>query len=177
MGVLCVRGWWRAAAAVSAALLLGACSGPSMGKYNIELTLAPDVASAPGGPPPISVDIVGLNDTQVGAWSGYRISRYWSPGDRLRSEAASFRVGRTFGPSSPGPQTLARTDPVWATWKQNGAMHLCVIADLPGAQSGDTDLRRIVIPLDQRRWDVETIKITVYRSQLMCTTPWKPEPK
>lgn len=157
--------------------VVGCESGPSMGRYNVEVSLDPSLASRAGGPPQIMVDLVGLNDTQVAAWESKSMTSYWTTADPLRAEAKDYRKEMPFGPGQTAPQTLSKSDAIWNKWKERGAMHLFVLADLPGAKAdapGTADGRRVILPLDKRRWKTDTIKIVVQNSQLNCTTP--PEP-
>lgn len=159
-------------------LVIGGCGcTPGMGRYNVEVALDPSLADRAGGPPQVTVDLVGLNDTQVSAWTNKSMTAYWTPSDRMRAEARGVRHEMTFGPGNAGPKTLSKTDPIWETWKSRGAMHLFVLADLPGAsgdQPGDADGRRKILPLDKCRWDKDTIRFQVQSSQIECLTPPKP---
>ncbi len=162
------------------ALVTGGCGcTPGMDRFNVEVALDLSLAQRPGGPPQITVDLVGLNDTQVSAWSSKRMTEYWTPNDRLRAESKSFRREMTFGPGNAGPKRLEKSDPIWDTWKSRGAMHLFALAELPAAaadQPGDADGRRRILPLDRCRWDsrTETLQFVVQASQIECLTPPKP---
>lgn len=157
---------------------LGGCGcSPSMGKFNVEVALDPSLSERAGGPPQITVDLVGLNDTQVAAWTGKSMTQYWTPNDRLRVEAKSYQHEMSFGPGNASPKTLSKSDPIWEVWKSRQAMHLFVLADLPGAagdQPGDADGRRKMLPLDKCRWEKDTIRFVVQSSQIECLTPPKP---
>lgn len=181
MQSISVRGLAVVLAAAAWAATLGGCeSGPSMGRYTIEVSLDSALASRPGGPPQITVDLVGLNDTQVPAWTAKSMTAYWTPNDAMRLEAKDYRSEMTFGPGNAETKKLARDAGVWDTWKSRGAMHLYVLAALPGARGdrpGAEDGRRVILPLDKRRWKKDTIRIVVQNSQLDCVTPPEPEPR
>lgn len=118
----------------------------------IQPNLVSEVSSAYVGAS-IQVDLIGVNPSELGAWTGKSIDDYFSAGDRFRQGA----VKRTlqFGGSNAGSQTLAAKDTIWAQWKAKSATHIIVLADLPGYNSpeGGVDLRRQVIPLDSGVWD------------------------
>jgi hypothetical protein len=95
----------------------------------------------------------------------------------MRADSKSVRHEMSFGPGNKDPKTRSKSDPIWEAWKGRGAMHLFVLADLPGAtgdKPGSEDGRRTKLPLDKCRWEGDTIKIVVQNSQIVCTTPPKP---
>ena len=172
---------WAAAALVVAVVLGGCSTAPRMGKYNIEVSMDPELAQRTGGAPQVQVDLVGVNDTEYQRWVGESMSKYWAPNSDVRSESKLYRSEASFGPGNTATKVLKKNDPMWDTWKKKGAMHLLVLADLPGAQAdrpGAEDGRRLILPLDKARWSkTDTIKILVQRTRLTCTTPPDPPKK
>jgi hypothetical protein len=158
--------------------LVGCASGPSMGRYDVVVTMDPELANRAGGAPQVMVDLVGVNDTEFQQWSGKSMTEYWSPNGAMRSESKTYRYEIPFGPGNAEPKTLSRKDKVWQAWKDRGALHLFVLADLPGAHGdkpGTEDGRRVILPLDKARWTkTDTIQIFVQRTRVTCTTP--PDP-
>ena len=76
-------------------------------------------------------------------------------------------------------QSLAVDDPKWAEWLRTGALHLVLIADLPGPvsdQTGNADPRRLILPLDRAAWDrkLQKLQIVVQESGLRLMTPRRP---
>jgi hypothetical protein len=159
------------------ALGLGACGGAKMWRGDVEVRPDSALVKQAGGAPTIRVDLVGVNDVDLGAWQAKPMSEYWEPGDPLRA-SAEFKHTMTFAEGRTAPQTLTKKDPIWNEWKSRGAMHLLVLADLPGAHQdlpGDTDDRRVVLPLDSSRWEAnQAIKILLQRAGVRCETPPKP---
>jgi hypothetical protein len=96
----------------------------------------------------------------------------------MRGESKAYRFEMPFGPGNTAAKTLSKKDKMWDAWKARGAMHLFVLADVPGAQGdkpGSEDGRRLILPLDTARWSkTSTIQILVQRTRVSCTTP--PDP-
>ena len=74
---------------------------------------------------------------------------------------------------------LARADAKWNKWMAQGATHLVVLADLPGARqdrAGTQDERRQIVPLDQCHWPKKATNliVQVQRSGINVLTPPRP---
>lgn len=156
------------------ALVCGGCaSAPKPRAYNVELTLDPSLAGTS-----LQVDLVGVNElSDLPKWQNYSVTDYWQPGNAFRRDAQKATLA--FGRNQPATQTLAFNDPAWANWLKTGAMHLVVVADLPGAvsdQVGNADPRRLILPLDRSAWGkkVDKLQIAVQESGLRLLTPRKP---
>jgi hypothetical protein len=120
---------------------LGGCGGAKMWRGDVEVRPAAALVNQPGGAPTIRVDLVAVNDVDLGAWQARPMSKYWEPGDDLRA-SAEFKYTMTFTEGRTGAQTLAKKDAIWNEWKSRKAMHLLVLADLPGPHDdlpGDAD--------------------------------------
>src|SRR5262249_31109192 len=107
----------------------------------------------------------------------YSVSDYWKPGDSLRNDAPKAVLA--FGQGRPTTQVLSSTDPIWKKWIATGAMHLVVLADLPGISSdrtGNADPRRLILPLDAAQWNKKTdqLEIVVQESGVRLLTAKKP---
>jgi hypothetical protein len=130
------------------------------------------------------VDIVAVNSTEVGRWENVSMTEYWSRPDSLRNGADKFEMA--FAPGNTSPKTLKASDPIWTKWgapdpyKKPG-MQLFILADLPGMHQdlpGNQDDRRVMLPLDQSRWDGEQpIRVTVQQGRLRSETSPKEPPK
>jgi len=163
---------WLAAALV-ALLLAGCATVPKPSPYNIQIKLDPALAGTS-----LQVDLIGANETSdLPKWQSYSVSEYWQPGNAFRRDARKVTIA--FGRGQPTTHTLASTDKQWAEWLRTGALHLVVIADLPGTvsdQVGNADPRRLILPLDRAAWGskVNTIEIVVQESGLRLMTPRRP---
>lgn len=157
------------------------CSGPRMGKYDVRVAMDPVLVNQPGGAPSVTVNLVGVNDAGLEQWNAKNMQEYWMPADAMRRDAQGYAHVMQFGPGDAGAKVLKNDDPIWDRWKNDSAMHLFVLADLPGSHEsrpGGADARRLVLPLDTRRWNEGTpIEIEVQRSTMRLKTEMKPEPK
>lgn len=170
---------WVLGIAVAASLLaVGCSSSPRMGRFDVVVAMDPELAGRPGGAPQVVVDLIAVNDTEMAAWSSMSMTEYWKPGGALRAESKQYRFEMPFGPGNTADKKLGRKDGIWQVWKDRGALHLFVLADLPGASGdrpGAEDGRRLILPLDQARWTkTDTIQIVVQRTRAVCNTP--PDP-
>lgn len=157
-----------------ALLLLGGCaSGPQPQAYSVTLTLDPALAGTS-----VQVDLVGANElTDLPKWQSYSVTEYWQPGNPFRRDARKYTV--QFSRDQPNTQMLLVGDSIWREWLNTGALHLVIMADLPGAvtdQMGNADPRRLILPLDKAVWDskVGTLQVLVQESGLKLLTPRKP---
>jgi hypothetical protein len=125
----------------------------------------------------VLVDLVAANPTSLPRWEAYSMSKYWKDEDPMRKDAdkitLSFISGRALS------NELARVDAKWNKWLAQGATHLVVLADLPGARqdkSGTQDERRQIVPLDQCHWPKKTTNliVQVQRSGINVITPPRP---
>mgnify|MGYP000546895464 CR=1 FL=1 len=153
--------------------LAGCASAPKPAPYTIKLTLDPSLAGTS-----LQLDIIGANTTSdLPKWQNYSVTNYWQPGNAFRRDAR--KVTLAFGRGQPTVQTLASTDAQWAEWLRTGAMHLVLVADLPGTvadQVGNADPRRLILPLDRSAWGskVKEIDVVVQESGLRLMTPRRP---
>lgn len=160
--------------AVAFAILLGGCAtAPKPSAYNVEIMLDPALAGTS-----LQVDVVGANElSDLPKWQSYSVTEYWQPGNAFRRDARKATLA--FGRGRPDTQTLAISDPQWAEWLRTGALHLVIIADLPGPMSdqmGNADPRRLILPLDRAAWDrkLQKLQVIVQESGLRLMTPRKP---
>lgn len=151
----------------------GCASAPKPKPYEVAVTLDPSLAGAS-----LQVDLVGANElSDLPKWQNYSVTEYWQPGNAFRRDAN--KVTLNFGRGQPMTQTLSSTDPRWAEWLSTGAMHLVILADLPGPvsdQAGNADPRRLILPLDRAAWGSKTnrLDVVVQESGLRLTTPRRP---
>jgi hypothetical protein len=159
------------------------CSG--MGKFDVVVKLDESFRAEGATVPSIEVDLIGVNAVEYPRWENYSMSQYWSPADQLRRDADKYVM--RFGQDWALAQTLRHQDAVWRRWKPKQATHLFVLAFLPGVhedQPGNADPRRLILPLDQRRWPRygwwyllwrnRRIELLVKSSEISCLTPPKP---
>src|ERR1043166_1097915 len=160
-----------------AAVFLSGCSTCKPGRpgkpivYNIEVKLDPSLK----GKSPV-VDLVGVNPASLPRWEAYSMTSYWKDGDPLRKDSASDRVSFNFVSGESLAQTLSVTNSQWAAWKSKGVGYVLVLADVPGAHTdkpGDSDDRRLKLPLDQCHWasGTKTLTVQVQQSGIQVLTP------
>jgi hypothetical protein len=156
------------------ALLLGGCvSTPQPIAYTVEVSLDPALAGTS-----LQVDLVGANEiSDLPKWQSYSVTEYWQPGNAFRRDAR--KVTLAFGRGLPTTQALSVDNPQWAEWLRTGALHLVLIADLPGPvsdQAGNADPRRLILPLDKRTWDKKAkgLQVVVQESGLRLLTARRP---
>lgn len=153
--------------------LSGCATAPKPSAYEVAVTVDPSLAGAS-----LQVDLVGANElSDLPKWQTYSVTEYWQPGNAFRRDAN--KVTLAFGRGRPETQVLASTDPRWAEWLRTGALHLVIVADLPGPvsdQTGNADPRRLILPLDRAVWGSKTsrIEVIVQESGLRLVTPRKP---
>ncbi|MFH0879675.1 MAG: hypothetical protein V2A34_08180 [Lentisphaerota bacterium] len=155
---------WLELRRAGCALLLAATAGGllcgcgSTGPKNVAVTMDKAWLYRSETLPSVEVDIIGVSAEEEHLWETYSMTAYWSPGDRLRSDA--HKIVMRFGDGLPISQTLGANNSIWRAWRRNGAVTLFILADLPGAysdQSGDTDPRRKILPLKKTAPNVEII--------------------
>jgi hypothetical protein len=158
---------------LSLALLAGCATAPKPSAYEIVVTLDPSLQGAS-----LQVDLVGANElSDLPKWQNYSVTEYWQPGNAFRRDANNVTLA--FGRGQPMTQSLASTDPRWTEWLRTGALHLVILADLPGAMSdqmGNADPRRLILPLDRAAWGSKTnrIEVVVQESGIRLVTPRRP---
>ena len=158
-------------ATLVASFFAGCASVPKPRAYTVRLTVDPALAGTT-----VMVDLLGANEiSDLPKWQRYSVTEYWQPGNVFRRDAR--KAAMEFGRDRPTVQTLAMTDPHWNEWLKTGAMHLVIVADIPGVvndQAGNADPRRLIVPLDKAVWGkAEVIDIMVNESGLRLVTPKK----
>lgn len=156
----------------------GGCSSKAkMGKYNIQVSLDPSLASS-AAVPSIEVDIIGVSPARQAVWDAQSLNNYFAAANMERQTADRFTM--TFGAGATAPQTLSSSDPMWAKWLGSGAEQVYILANLPGVSTdapGASDPRRLILPLDTRQWERgQTIQVEVQRNRLELRTAPKPLP-
>ena len=160
------------------AVFLSGCSSCKPGKpgkpkpYHVTVNLDQSLQQAS-----VLVDLVAANAASLPRWEAYSMSKYWKDGDAMRNDAdkvtLSFISGRALS------NELARADAKWNKWMAQGATHLVVLADLPGARqdkAGTQDERRQIVSLDPCHWPKKTTNliVQVQRSGINVLTPPRP---
>jgi len=166
------RWLWIFGLMVVAALSQGCGSRPEMAERNVVVTLDdPRVAAA-------EVNLIGVNDTDFPRLANRGVDDYWRDvaTDKAPPDRYVVKLNREVR-----TKTLSRNDPIWQTWRGKGALRLVAIAFIPGLSGngpGESDPRRIILPLDKNRWkDLVDIKINASQSGLTCPTQPEPEKK
>ncbi len=169
---------WLAVVAGGGALALTGCSSCKPGKagkptaYHVTVNL--DESLKEGS---VLVDLVAANQANLPRWESYSITKYWKERDPMRTDADKVTLSFVSGKSL--TNELGRVDAKWNKWLAQGATHLVVLADLPGARQdkpGTQDERRQIIPLDPCHWPKKTTNliIQVQRSGINVQTPPRP---
>lgn len=166
-------GWaiWTAVAVASS--MLGGCgsSTPVMGQYDVEVSLAPELAA---NPPALTVDLVGASSANAAEMAAKDPKVWFSGGDVNR--ANTTKLTADFGPGNTSTKVLSRKDKganeaAWKTWRDMKATKLFVLVNLPR----DGSIRKIELPLDRKRWKQETIKLEVNAGGVFSTNGPEPE--
>ena len=150
----------------------GCATGPNPPRgYTIQVSLDPSLQGKA-----VLVDLVGVNPASLPRWEASSMTAYWKPGDAMRKDSEPDRVTMDFASGGPLAQTLKQTDPHWKEWLAKGATYVLVLADLPGAHTnkpGDSDDRRLKLPLSSTHWakGTDTISVRVQQSGIQVTTP------
>jgi hypothetical protein len=159
-------------------ILLAGCASCKPGKpgkpkaYHVTVNL--DESLKQGS---VLVDLVAANPASLPRWEAYSMGKYWKDGDPMRNDADKVTLSFVTGQSL--TNELGRMDAKWNKWLAQGATHLVVLADLPGARqdkAGTQDERRQVVTLDPCNWPDKTtnLLIQVQRSGINILTPPRP---
>lgn len=136
---------------LAAALFLVGC--PTVPRVvHLQPEFRAEVASAYHGAT-ISVDLVGVNNSELAVWKAKPVDDYFAPGNVFRDSAQ--KVTLNFGGGGETTQRVSPSHPVWQDWRAKGATQVIVIADLPGytLPIGGVDIRRQMIPLESTNWE------------------------
>ena len=152
-----------------ASTLVG-CGG--MLRADITVELDKSLTRDAGAIPTIQVDLVGVNKSELPQWKGYAVTKYWSPGDKLRDGADKYEM--RFDQTRSSSQMLQKTDEMFNKWMEKTASHLFILADLPGVhdpKGPEADRRRPVLPLNSKAWKLtkKGIVITIRAGQMLCS--------
>jgi hypothetical protein len=158
-------------------LLFGAVAlfavGCSSWPKPITVSMDKSLAQNPSGVPTVDVHLIGVRQGELKKYRTMSVTDYWSPGGPSRQPLAA-RKTLSLGPGATS-RTVAAKDPVWKQWNPKVRQYVVVLADLRGvAPKGDEDPRRVVLPLDKKRWSGDAIKLTVTRDRIQIATPPKP---
>ncbi len=158
--------------AVLASTLVGCGSStPVMGQYDIEVSLAPELAA---NPPALTVDVVGASSANMADMASKDAKVWFSGGDVNRANTSKLTT--SFGPGNTDTKVMKRKDKganeaTWKTWRDMKATKLFVLVNLPR----DGSIRKIELPLDRKRWKQETIKLEINAGGVRSTNGPEPE--
>lgn len=124
----------------------------------------------------VRVDIAGVNWMERKQWEDVAMQEYWASDNKRRKESLEqhYNQSVTFEPKKLCEVLIKETDPVWKTWKNNGATHFFVMFDTC------TDARawRVCLPLQPKYWRGRTnngrIEVYLQPSGVIVKTPPKP---
>ncbi|QOJ18278.1 MAG: hypothetical protein HRU76_12080 [Phycisphaeraceae bacterium] len=175
MSTLMRLGWWMLLLSLACSAFMGCSSTPKMGQYTF--VVSPDESLRSGGSMvSFEVDIVGVTELDKPTWEAQNVDDYFSPRNARRANATRHTM--SFSNQQPQPQTLRYDAQVWNTWRNQGAMHVVLLASIPGSGVTSTggDTRRLVLPLSTARWnDRQQINIVVKSDGVQCVSAMKPE--
>ena len=160
--------------AAAGVFLSGCATTPKPIPYNIQVNLDQPLKGKS-----VVVDLVGVNPASLPRWEAYSMSSYWKEGDPMRRDSAADRVSFNFVSADSLSHTLSSKDPQWKAWKAKGVTHVLVLADLPPSHTdkpGDSDDRRLKLPLDAHHWasGSKTLNVLVQQSGIQVLTPIRP---
>ena len=183
--VWCGRSWFMTAvrgarwvgAIFLAAVMVGAGGCASSWPKDVTVRLDPS-AQEGGAVPSVDVHLVGVRRAELAKYKSMSVNEYWSPSGLSRQTVAA-RKEWFLGPGAT-TKTVSRNDPVWKQWNVKLRPYLVVLADLRGVsdrEGGGDDPRRVVLPLDKKRWPggVKVIRLLVRRDRVQVETPPKPK--
>jgi len=101
-----------------------------------------------------TVDVIGLQQSELQLLQNYSLKKYWKPGDPVRQDLAKLTVD--FVPGKQAPFVIQKKDPIWKKWIGSGVQYVAVVADLPGiyeeGKVGSQDPRRQLVPICKCYW-------------------------
>lgn len=158
-------------------IMLFGCGTPAPNPRPVNLILN---ANQNLGSSTVRVDVIGVNSTDQNSLSGYPVDAYFNPANPLRQSLNKKTF--VFGEGQPASYVLPMDDPVWGQWMDRGAENLLIIADLPGIFKEGSDMRRVVLPLDEYRWPngwfwrTTTIQLEIQAPLIQLETAMLPQP-
>ncbi len=162
-----MKGAFLAAAAL-AALSSAGCA--TMARLNIYVQLDAEQIKETGTIPTVEVNIIGVNEAELPQWQSYSVDQYWAADDKLRKGAD--KVVLKFGETNKTRQLVRDDSAVWDTWEEKTAMHLFILADIPGlaggGEGGGKDGRLLVLPLSPDAWSGDEVTITIKSGGITC---------
>lgn len=154
-------------AGVLLGLILLAASGGCGGMA----PLRPTIAKEPGlEEMSVEVNLVGVSEMEFRKWNTYPMSQYWSPGDPVREsavESGQAHVIHLPATRQSGYAVHREDAEAWnqtlARWESGEKAYMFVLADLAGFEDsvGQADPRRLILPLQSKRWKTFDITIEV----------------
>jgi len=141
---------------------VGCESKPSMGEFNVTVTLADGFNPARD----IEVDLVGVAEGRdLNAMEEVTVSNYFKAMNEFRA-SQKYRIPLVFRKDGPRSQTvdLTRRGPYYATWKNANVMHMVALARLD--EPTGPDRRRAVLPLDKRRWKTKNLTVVIDKAEV-----------
>ena len=160
-------------------MMVMAAAGGCASSWPKDITVRLDETSTEAGAvPSVDVHLVGIRRGELTKYKSMSVNEYWSPGGLSRQPVAA-RKELFLGPGATS-KTLSRGDPVWKQWDRKVRPYLVILADLRGVsdrEGGGDDPRRVVLPLDKKRWPggLKAIRVLVRRDRVVVETPPKPK--
>jgi hypothetical protein len=147
------------------------CSGGAPATAAYQLTIVADESVKSGGVmPSIEVDVVGPSQADEASWEGRDVWAHFDKGVRTAPFIKSF----AFSAVSPGPQVLAKTDPIWKdqwlgpsrTRKLFVFVRNNALREPKGAENANW---RRAVSIEEKAWKSDRLRITIQRDVVVIT--------
>jgi len=120
----------------------------------------------------ISVDLIGVSDSDKASWLAYPTEKYWTPNDVRRAQADKLSI-----PSDKlqkeKPYVVQKDNPIWRQWFDHGATDLLIVANLHlPVSDAAADPQKKFLPLGSKYWKAkhETLVIELYDTEIRVIT-------
>ena len=163
-------------AAAALFLMVVGCgpSKPKMQQFGLRVKADPSLKGTAEQMPTMRVDVVGVQAVELPKYEAHAVDQWFNYKDDLREGSKPFTKQLEFGPQVT-EVVIERNDPIWQTWKAQGAMNLVVFANLPPGEklaNATQDPRKYVLPLDKKMWEnPKEVRIEIRASKMTAYPP------
>lgn len=113
-------------------------------RHDATIFLSPELEEYYGYYPSLEVDIVGINDSEKGWVSSYKLNQYFQPENPMRSNLQPYTM--VFSSDDEKHYHLfSHGAREWKLWKRKGAKELFIAVNLPGVT--DDNARKILMEI------------------------------
>jgi hypothetical protein len=140
--------------------------GCGAARLNLTVELDDAMKQAVGGRQ-IAVDVVVLNALQHVRLQNYSMTKYWEPNDQVRNDLPNRDI--LLFDAAHTSYTISDKDAMWDKWYADSSdksmPRLYILVQPPGVaspdQDGSKDQRRLILPLDKKRWSTTNVHIVI----------------